>query len=253
MMMDEIKRQTEDLLAYYPGRGRISLLWLVATPIFWFLGLNIWFGPASNRGFLIQSRHIAENMPYIFGHSFNWIYMLSLVIMLIRICHSERKLLRDTVQIMVSSLLYALVVGLPYVLLVYICILCYVGTSAIAFFQVFAGMICALGSLLLLLLCLGYMAHRFSIVIPFLIFLATVFYTYLLPIDYLARGSLQQHLILTKVSYAVPLFPTDIILREGLFNLGLASGSVWIAAFLHATIGYALAFLIWKKSTERTG
>jgi hypothetical protein len=247
-MLDEIKRQTEDLLTYYPGRGRISLLWLVIIPILSFLAITMRFGMFlsvwPHWHFHIPNHGIPQYMYYIAAHSFDWIYTLSLVIMLIRICHSERKLWRDTVQIMASSLLYALVLGLPCVLFAFIWIFFHVGTSVIALFQILVGLICAIGSLILLLVCLGSLGHRFGIVIPFLIFLTTV-----LPI-----GDYPPNIVPLGWRYfqtfVVPLSSTITIIFSGMLNGGLASSIFWIAAFLHAAIGYTLAFVIWKKSTE---
>ena len=242
-MLDEMKKQTKDLLAYYPGRDRIALLWLIVIPVLSFLVFTMWFGKIPR----VTSDGVPAYMFYMAGHSFNWIYQLSLVIMLIRICHSERKLWRDTAQIMASSLSYALVVGLPCVLLAFVWILCHVGSSAMALFQVLTGLACALGALLLLLICLGALGHRFGIIVPLLLFL-TVLYTYFLPIAYPA--SIVPSRWQFVHTFAVPLSPTITLLRRGMLNQGLASGNFWMAALLHAVVGYALALLIWKRNTE---
>jgi hypothetical protein len=259
-MLDEIKRQTKDLLAYYPGRGKISLLWLVVLPIFWFLVMVItaqlvesgkWpgmidFPSLLSRELTLKAAPFIAPIPYMISQILNWIYILPIMIMLIRICHSQRKIWSDTVQIMISSLLYALIVIFPGILLsallAFIWTIYYAGSSAITLFflQTFAWLICVLGSLLLLLICLGYLSHRFGVIIPFLMFIATVYYKYLIIIPVLA-GVLR--------TVALPLSPTITILRHGMLNWGIVSGNFWIIAFLHATIGYTLAYLVWKKNT----
>lgn len=242
-ILDEIKKQTKDLLAYYPGRGRIALVWLIVIPVLSFLVFTVWFGKIAR----VASDGIPAYMFYMAGHSFNWIYKLSLVVMLIRICHSERKLWRDTVQIMASSLSYALVVGLPCVLLAFVWIFCHVGTSAMALFQVLTGLACALGALLLLLICLGALGHRFGIIVPLLLFLTTL-YTYFLPIAYPASIVPSRWQFIH--TFAVPLSPTITLLRQGMLNQGVVSISFWLAALLHASVGYGLAVSIWKRNTE---
>ena len=242
-MLEEIRRQTKDLLAYYPGRDRIALLWLIVIPVLSFLVFTMCFGKISR----VTSGGIPTYMFYMAGQSFNWIYKLSLVITLIRICHSERKRLLESVQIIGSSVSYSLVVGLPYVLLTFVWVLFHVGTSPIALFQVLVGLVCAVGALLLILVCLGSLGHRFGIVIPFLLFLTAV-YPYLLPVFYPASAVLSRWQL--NHAFAIPLSPTITILRKGMLNQGLASSSLWLAALLHALVGYGLAVWIWKKNTE---
>ncbi len=242
-MHNEVKRQTKDLLSYYPGRGKVALLWLIALPILSFLVFVIWFGGPAR----VTSDGVPTYMFYMFGRSFYWIYNLSLVIMLLRICHSSRKLWRDTVIIMASSLSYALIVGLPIVFFAFVWILCHAGTSAMALFQVLTGLTCTIGALLLLLICLAALAHRFGIIVPFLLFLTRV-YIYALPTYYSVDYIPSQWLFLQ--TFALPLAPSIILLRDGMLNQGLASASFWLGALFHAVLGYGLAFWIWKRSSE---
>ena len=146
---------------------------------------------------------------------------------------------------MASSLSYALVVGLPCVLLAFVWLLCHVGTSAVALIHVLAGRSCSRRAASPP--CLSWLSWSpFRHCHPVSLFLTTV-YTYLLPVFYPA-SMIPARWQFTH-TFAVPLSPTITILRQGMLNQGSASGSIWMAALLHAIAGYALAVWIWRRNT----
>ena len=240
-MIEEMKKQTEDLLAYYPGRGKLALGWLVMIPVVSFVVFHIFFGTNAS----VSGDGIPAYMFYMAGNTFSWVYKTALVVMLIRVCHSNRTVWRESVAIMGSSAAYALMVGTPCSVLALIWLACCVGTSAVALMQVLAGLVLAFGALALLIVVAGFLAHRFGLVIPLLLFLTTL-YVYLLPIVYPA--SIVPIRWQSMHTFGVPLSPSITIIRQGMLNQGLTAGSFWLAALFHAVLGYGLAFWILKRN-----
>lgn len=241
MTVNNIRAEVQNLLAYFPGRQRLAFLWLIFLP-----GVSIAFAQHFYGG--ISRAPSNGGVPfYLFnmaGSSFDWVYTLALAVALLRICHSPRDSWARSAGIMASSTIYSLIAALPAFLVAFVWAAVCLGTSLSAIVEVSAGLVLCIGALLILVVLLGALAHRFGLVIPLLLYLITAYHRYLLPIAYPAEMVAAHWRAL--LTFGVPLSPTITILRHGMLHQGIAPATYWTAAIIHALVGYGLAFWVWK-------
>ena len=241
-----IADDVRDLLAYFPGRGRLPLLWLFALPVIELL--YFFHSPAA--------RLSGGGIPYaVFslpGLSVLWFYISTMLVLLVRINHSDRSSWLESASIIASSITYGVIISLPSFLISIAWAVSYVGTSVISFLSILFGTLEVVGAMLLLATALGAVAHYAGFLIALFLFLMKTTYVYLLPIAYSVTAVPEKWRILQA---ATPLAPAVVILRASILNYKLsemASPLYWAAASVHAIIGYALAFWIWRTLSNRS-
>jgi ABC-type polysaccharide/polyol phosphate export permease len=238
----DIADQVRDLLAYFPGRGRFALLWLIALPLL----------PALFFSHIESApRTFAGQVPFaVFastGASLLGLYISTVLVLLLRINHSERSSWQESATIIASSVAYGIIIGLPALLISVVWSASYVGISFLSVLETLLGILGAIGAVVLLATVLGALAHYIGILIPLLLFLCRTPYLYLLPVTYSITVVPQKWRILEA---ATPLSPAIAILRAGALNLHTSEVVplfYWVAAAIHAFLGYALAFWLWRS------
>jgi ABC-type polysaccharide/polyol phosphate export permease len=239
---DEIAAQVRDLLDYFPGRGRLPLVWLVLIPAFIIFSLVFLAG-----GPRIPAGSIPYSVYTSGGASVLWIYFATVLVLLVRMNHSDRSSWRESATIIASSVAYGFIVGLPALLVSVGWSAYYVGISILSVSELLVGVFEILGAVLLLAIILGAVAHYAGPFIALFLFLAKTVYVYLLPVSYsITLVPAKWHLL----QAATPLAPAIAVLRAGIMNNHAGEMILplyWCAAIIHAIAGYALAFWIWKR------
>jgi len=237
---EEIGNQVRDLLDYFPGRGRLRILWLLVLPI-----LSTLFYSRFPWG---HNQSLTNGIPwYIFmaaGNSIYWLYYPAVLVLLLRINHSDRPSWHGTACIIASSVAYGIVVSLPALLVNITWSACYVGISFSSILQTLLGVLMAIGGVLLLATVVGALAHCTRFFIPLILFLLGM-YAWFLPIAFSDKMVPQGW----RMQWAaVPLVPATVILRNGILNRPFDTTTLnWVAGSIHAILGYVLIFWIWRR------
>ena len=163
----EIAAQVRDLLAYFPGRGRLPLVWLMILPILAFFSSNL-FGHAAS----IPSSGVPYFVYASGGAAILWLYSTTALVLLIRINHSERSSWSESATIIASSVAYGVIIGLPAVLVSIAWSIPYVGVSIFSVSTILFGIVESIGAILLLAITLGAVAHYAGFFIALFLFLA---------------------------------------------------------------------------------
>jgi len=237
---EEIENQVRDLLAYFPGRGRLALIWLAILPL---------IGP------LLFYRRVpsAGAMPYLFafpGISVLWFYVPTMLVLLFRINHSDRSSWLESAGIIASSVVYGIIIGLPCLIISIAWSACYVGMSFLSNLEILLGAIEVVGAMLLLATVLGAVAHYAGFFIALLLFLMRTAYVYFLPLAYSITAMPEKY---RTIEAATPLAPAIVILRIGILNRHtseIVPPLYWAVATIHAALGYALAFWVWRSVSD---
>ena len=241
-----IADEVRDLLAYFPGRGRLPLLWLFALPLIELLCFSH-FSPAAK----LSGGKISYAVFSLPGLSILWLYISTVLVLLVRINHSDRSSWLESASIIASSITYGIIISLPSFLISIAWAATHVGISILSFLYILLGTVEVLGAILLLATALGGVAHYAGFFIAFFLFLMKTAYVYLLPFTYSITAVPEKWRMLQA---ATPLAPAIVILRAGILNYQLpelASPLYWVAASVHAIIGYAVAFRIWRTLSNR--
>ena len=240
---DQLRAELHDLLAYFPGRGRASLAWLVVMPILAIVLFACVFGRVA--------RIPSDGIPYpVFtaaGQSALWIYLPAAFVCLIRVNHSQRSSLSETGRIIFSSLLYGFLIGVPAVLVAGAWALFHVGLSVASILHGLIGIVAVCASVSLIVGILGLAAHYLGFFVPLLLLLMKT-YVYLVPIAY--SMNVVPETWRTVQTLIVPLAPAITIMRNAIVNsTASTSGSCWGGALLHSVAGVAVLIWLWKRIT----
>ena len=236
---EEIACQVRDLLAYFPGRGWQALAWLIVLPLLGALPYSHSFAHAPSNG-----------IPYaVFafaGSSVLWMYTATILVLLLRINHSDRSSWLESATIIASSAVYGMIIALPSLLVSLVWSATYVGVSVSSLLETLAGALAMVGAMFLLAIALGAIAHYAGSVIALLLFVTRTVYLFLLPIGYPITAIPEKWRMLEAVT---PLAPALAILRSGILNgqtRDAVSSLYWIAAATHAALGFVLALWIYR-------
>jgi hypothetical protein len=250
----EIADQVRDLIAYFPGRGRYSFVWLFFLPFASTLFFTQFFGDGGSPVIRTLANIPPGSLPFtIFcssGTTTVGLYTVTILILLLRIAHSDRSSWMETASIVASSTIYGLIVSLPSLLVDFAFSARYAGISILSIFQTGGGLIATIGAFFLLMGVAGALAHYTGFFIPLFLFIARSVYPYFLPAAYAIKAMPEPWRL---IDAAFPLSPAIVILRTGFLN-HFTSESVsllyWIAAGIHAALGFALAYWFWKSISK---
>jgi lipopolysaccharide transport system permease protein len=242
-----MRAEIQDLLAYFPGRGRVALVWLVLIPIFAIVPSTYIFGNTS--------QFPTDGIPYpIFaavGRSVLWIYLPSVFVCLIRVTKSQRSSLRNTGLLVLSSVFYGVLIGLPAVVVTAIGSMFYLGISVTSIIQGVVGIIAVLMSVVLVVIMLGVAAHYLGFFSPLLLLLVKA-HLYFLPIAYPlpdVPGTLR-----TVQTLVLPLAPAITIMRNAVLNSTVTTPvSCWVGAAVHVAGGFAVMVWLWRRISKPGG
>jgi ABC-type polysaccharide/polyol phosphate export permease len=242
---DEIASQVRDLLAYFPGRGWPPLAWLIVLPLLGALP----FSPFFNR---MPNGAIPFALFLFAGRSVLWMYVATMLILLLRINHSDRSSWLESATIIASSALYGMIISLPSLLISLVLAASYVGVSFSSLLETFLGVFETIGAMFLLAAVLGAIAHYAGLLIALFLFLMKTAYVYLLPAGYSVTLVPEKWRMLEA---AAPLAPAIVILRTGILNNQnheMVSSLYWITATIHAALGFVLAFWICRGFSDHS-
>ncbi len=232
-----------DLLAYYPGRGRLALVWLLLVPV----GAAV---IASHT--LVQAKLSSfDTLPYYVylaaGQSVMWLYVPAVLACLLKSSYSRTTSVSRTAAIVLSSSLYGLAIGIPAVAVAALWSTHHVGLSPRAVATIPAGLLVTGASALLVVAGLGLLARRFNLLVPLLLLLAATYRT-LMPVTYSLSVVPDDWRIL---AFAGPLVPETAILRNALLDRAGDTPSIfWVAALAHTAMGFVVSVWLWGRIAE---
>lgn len=241
---DEIADEVRDLLAYFPGRGRLPLAWLIVLPLLGAVPFSLFFSRVPNVAMIPYAVFASP------GGSVLWMYAATMLVLLLRINHSDRSSWLESATIIASSAVYGMIVALPSLLISLVWSACYVGVSFSSLLETFLGVFETIGAMFLLAPLLGAIAHYAGFLIALFLFLMKTAYIYLLPIGYTITRVPEKWRMLEAAS---PLAPAIAILRTGILNgqnHEMVSPFYWVAATIHAALGFVLAFWIYRSFSD---
>ena len=240
----QIGAELKHLLTYFPGRGRLPLVWLLVLPIANPVLYRVVFGDMLSAG-------TADRIPYYLvaavGQAALWVYLPAAYIGLLRINHSRRTSLRESGCILLSSVFYGVLIGVPAVLVTAVWATCHVGVSVLCLLQGLIGIVMLCVSTLLIVSVLGLAAHHLGFFTPLFLLLVKT-YVFVIPVAYTMDCVPERwRLFLTVV---IPFAPELTILRNAILNsAGNTPSSCWVGAAIHTIIGIAVGFWLWKRIT----
>jgi len=199
---EQIKVELSDLLAYFPGRHRLSLVWLIILPV------------ATTASAIDQSAL--------------WVYLPAAFVCLLRVNHSRRSSLQESGCIIVSSVLYGFLIGAPAIAVTVVWALSHVGLSMLTLLQGILGIMAVCVSVFLLVTILGIAAYYLGLFVP-LFLLLVIMYVYFVPVSY--SIDLVPQRWQTFYALVFPLAPEITIVRDAMLNSAASTqGLCWAAA-----------------------
>jgi len=259
-MLTELRRQTNDLLAYFPGKGKRGVVWLVLLPILATLGqvaLYAWIvKPRWNeRGylepdFLLLSIWRLSTCPILL------MFVLSMFVSQLRIYSSRDKSLYGTACIVASSTLHALIISIPFISLIECLLLAGLlgvlpvsgGTSVLAIFTLMAVTFLSLGAVLLVVSIAAWIVHRRRILVPGML-VAVWFYKDMVPIN--SPGSTLGPQWGNLAAFLLPLYPEAVLMEDCVVHWPPDRWIMWCAALIHAALGFTIAYFVATTAVRR--
>ena len=241
---DQIQSEVADLLAYFPGRGRLPVLWLIALPA---AALMPWLFAARTQLYSPGQTAVPFHV-YLIAGRFAFLPLKAIgFVLLLRICHSPRSCWRDSLRIIASSIIYGAIITVPSVGITAIWIMAQCGITLVSAFQAGVGVILVAGTTMLLALGLGALAHHAGLAIPLLLWLAPS-YIWLTPALYSQQILNWPEPVLWLFTHAVPMSSALQIMRAGVTSSSTPlPGSHWVFGLLYGIIGFTLVFWQLRK------
>ena len=240
----QVGAELKDLLAYFPGRGRLPLVWLLILPIVAAEVTRFLFGRVVR---VAGTDQIPFYLSPVVEQSVLWLWLPAAFVCLLRINHSRRTSLRESGCILISSVFYGIVIGVPAVLATAVWAICHVGVSVLCLLQGLVGIAMLCASTFLVVFVLGLAAHYLGFFVPLLLLFVKT-YVYFIPVVY-SMDMLPEHWRIYTV--VIPLAPEVTILRNAILNsVEHTPTSCWVGAAVHTTIGIAAGLWLWKRITE---